>query len=223
MNSLAVYDRPREKLAQFGPTALGDNELLALVVGSGTREMDAQAIANDLLDAAGGLHALGRMTHDELRRMKGLGPARAAQVLAAFELGRRLLLRRPPARQQLRSPQDVAMYLLPVYGGRPIEQFGLVLLDTKHRVLRTAIISVGTLDGTVVQPRDVFREATNAGAAALVLFHNHPSGDPSPSGDDVELTERLIAVGGLMGIPVLDHIVLGDGQYCSMRETGRIG
>jgi DNA repair protein RadC len=223
VKGLEAHDRPREKLAQHGPAALGDNELLAIVIGCGTRRRHAQEIANDVLEGAGGLHALGRMSHDALRGMKGLGPARAAQVAAAFELGRRSLLRRAPTRQQFRSPREVAMYLLPNYGGRPVEQFGIVMLDAKHRVLRTTVVSVGTLDGTVVQPRDVFREAAGAGAAALVLFHNHPSGDPTPSPDDKALTDRLIAAGMLMGIPVLDHIVLGDGQFCSLRETGRIG
>jgi DNA repair protein RadC len=112
----------------------------------------------------------------------------------------------------------VAEYLLPNYGGRPIEQFGVVMLDSRHRVLRTVIVSVGALDGTVVQPRDVFREAATTGAPAIVVFHNHPSGDPAPSEDDVHLTERLMEAGDLIGIDVLDHIVLGDGQFCSIKE-----
>ncbi|MGE5359665.1 MAG: RadC family protein [Bacteroidales bacterium] len=223
MKSVDVHDRPREKLAYHGAAALGDNELLAIVIGCGTRDRDSLAIANTVLEAAGGLHALSRMSHDALRALRGLGAAKAAQVIAALELGRRVLLRRSPARLQLRSPRDVALYLLPIYGSRPTEQFGIVMLDARHRVLRTTVVSVGTLDGTVVQPRDVFREATAAGAAALVLFHNHPSGDPMPSDDDVELTQRLVAAGELMGIPVLDHVVLGDGQFCSVRETGKIG
>ena len=121
--------------------------------------MSALAIANAVLEQAGGVHGLVRSNHDTLRRVKGLGTARAAQVLAALELGRRALVRRPPTRTQLRSPREVAAYLLPIYGGRPVEQFGMVMLDAKHRVLRTAIVSVGALDSTVVHPRDVFREA----------------------------------------------------------------
>ena len=222
MKELDPHDRPREKLAQMGAAALGDNELLAIVIGSGIRTMSALAIANAVLEQTGGLHGASRVGHDTLRRMKGLGAARAAQVLAALELGRRALLRRPPTRVQLRSPREVAAYLLPVYGGRAIEQFGMVMLDAKHRVLRTAIVSVGALDSTVVQPRDVFREAATTGAAAIVVFHNHPSGDPSPSEDDVALTDRLVEAGDLMGIDVLDHVVLGDGQFCSVRELGRL-
>lgn len=222
MKGLDPDDWPREKLADMGPAALGDNELLAIVIGSGVRAMSALAIANAVLEQAGGVHGLARSSHDALRRVKGLGAARAAQVLAALELGRRSLVRRPPARTQLRSPREVATYLLPIYGGRPMEQFGMVLLDAKHRVLRTAIVSVGALDSTVVQPRDVFREATTTGAAAIVVFHNHPSGDPSPSPDDFALTDRLVEAGDLMGIEVLDHLVLGDGQFCSVREMGRL-
>jgi DNA repair protein RadC len=222
VKGLDPHDRPREKLAQLGAPALGDNELLAVIVGSGIRRMNALAIANAILEHAGGLHALARTSHDTLCRMKGLGSARAAQVLAAVELGRRSLLRRPPGRVQLRSPSEVAMYLLPIYGGRAREHFGIVMLDAKHRVLRTSTVCVGTLDATVVRPREVFREAATAGALAIVLFHNHPSGDPTPSADDVELTERMVEAGELMGIAVLDHVVLGDGQFCSLKESGRI-
>jgi DNA repair protein RadC len=116
----------------------------------------------------------------------------------------------------------VASYLLPSYGARQVEQFGIVLLDTKHRVLKTAVLSVGTLDASLVHPREVFREAAGGGAAAIVLFHNHPSGDPTPSGDDVALTARLVEAGRLMGIEVVDHLVLADARYCSFKEMGRL-
>lgn len=219
---LDLRDRPREKLVELGAASLGDNELLAVVIGSGIRAMSALAIANAVLQEAAGLHGLCRANHQTLRRIRGLGGARAAQVLAALELGRRALARRQPARVQLRAPREVAAYLLPIYGGRPVEQFGIVMLDAKHRVLRTMIISVGAIDSTVVQPRDVFREAATSGAAAIVAFHNHPSGDPSPSRDDVEVTRRLVQAGQVIGIDVLDHVVLGDGQFCSLRELGRL-
>ena len=222
MKGLDLHDRPREKLIELGAASLGDNELLAIIIGSGVRAMSTLAIANAVLEQAGGLHGLCRASHHALRRTRGLGAARAAQVLAALELGRRALIRRPPARVQLRSPREVAAYLLPIYGGRPIEQFGMVMLDSKHRVLRTMVVSLGALDGTIVQPREVFREAATTGATAIVVFHNHPSGDPSPSGDDVTLTERLVEAGQLIGIEVLDHVILGDGQFCSMRELGRL-
>ena len=222
MKELSPDDRPREKLARLGVAALGDNELVAVVLGSGSGSTDALAIANEVLAASGGLHGLVRSTCDELAQVSGVGRAKAARVLAALELGRRTLTHAPGARIQLRSPRDAAAYLLPSFGSRPVEQFGLVLLDTKHRVLRTTVLTVGSLNTTVVQPREVFREATLGGAAAVVVFHNHPSGDPSPSPDDVELTRRLTAAGVVMGIDVVYHIILGDVRYWSFKEMGQI-
>jgi DNA repair protein RadC len=222
VKDLAPSDRPREKLWRHGAAALGDNELLALVLGSGSRRTGALAVANALLDARGGLHGLLRSTVDELSRISGVGPAKAAQILAALELGRRTLTAAPPARPQLRTPAEAAAYLLPAFGARAVEHFGVVLLDAKHRVLRTALVAVGTVNATAVEPRDVFREATAGAAIAVIVFHNHPSGDPSPSSDDVELTRRLVAAGRLMGIDVVDHVILADARYCSFRETGRL-
>lgn len=220
MKTVAVHDRPREKLERLGPSALGDNELLAIVIGHGRANASALDLANALL-ASGGLRALVRARHGELRRLPGIGAARAAQVLAAIELGRRSATRLDEDRPQLSSPRRVAEYLLPQFGSRPVEQFGVLLLDTKHRVLRASVLSVGTVDASIVHPREVFREATAAGAAALVLFHNHPSGDPEPSDDDVRLTDRMAAAGVLMGIHVLDHVILADAKYYSFREHRR--
>jgi DNA repair protein RadC len=222
MKELAPSDRPREKLLLHGARALGDNELVALVLGSGCRGRGALAVANDLLALRAGLHGLVQAGAGELARIAGIGPVRAAQLVAAIELGRRTLTHRPRARLQLRSPQQAAAYLMPAFGGRAVEQFGVVLLDTKHRVIRTAVLTVGTLNTAGVEPRDVFREAALGGAAALVVFHNHPSGDPSPSPDDVELTRRLAAAGVLMGIDLVDHIILGDVRYCSFKEMGHM-
>jgi DNA repair protein RadC len=222
MKELSPDDRPREKLQRHGVAALGDNELVALVLGSGSRHADALGVANELLRLRGGLHGLARSTWNDLEAVAGVGLAKAAQLLAAVEMGRRTLAHAPGARIQLRTPHDAAAYLLPAFGSRPVEQFGLVLLDSKHRVLRTSIIAIGTLNSTIVEPRDVFREAIVGGAAAVVVFHNHPSGDPSPSPDDMNLTERLRATGALVGIALVDHLVLGDARYCSFKEIGRL-
>jgi DNA repair protein RadC len=221
MKTVAEHDRPREKLRRLGLWALGDNELLAVVLGHGQARASALDLANTLLRAMGGVHGLVRARHDELERVPGIGAARAAQVLAAVELGRRTLTRAARDRVQITSPRVAAELLLPIYGNRPVEQFGVLLLDTKHRVLRTTVLSVGTLDASIVHPREVFREATLAGAAALVLFHNHPSGDPQPSEEDVRLTERLVAAGMLMGIHVIDHVILADVRYFSFSEKGK--
>jgi DNA repair protein RadC len=220
MKTVAPHDRPREKLQRAGPGALGDNEVLAIVIGHGRANASALDLANGVLATTGGLAGLARARHDELRRVPGIGAARAAQMIAAVELGRRTIVRGRSERLKVTCPRTVAEFLIPQYGARTVEQFGVVLLDTKHRVLRTTVLSVGTLDASIVHPREVFREAAVAGAAAIVLFHNHPSGDPEPSGDDVTLTERLVAAGILMGIDVIDHIVLGEARYCSFRERG---
>ncbi len=222
VKDLPPEDRPREKMERVGAAGLGDNELLAIIIGSGRRRISALALANGVLESAGGIHGLSQLGRDDLRCLTGIGPVRAAQILAAVELGRRTLTRRAAARMAFRKPGDLAEYLMPLYGGRPVEQFGVVLLDTKLRLLRTCLVSVGTLNSSPAHPREVFREATAARAAALVLFHNHPSGDPSPSDDDVAITRRLVAAGELMGIAVVDHIVLGDTRYCSFKETGRL-
>jgi DNA repair protein RadC len=163
-----------------------------------------------------------RSTADDLGRAPGVGRAKAAQMLAAIELGRRTLTNAPRDRVQLLAPRETAAFLMPAYGGRAVERFGLVLLDTKYRVIRTTLVAVGTLNSSVVQPRDVFREAAVGSAAAIVVFHNHPSGDPTPSQDDVDLTRRLAAAGVLLGIDVVDHIILGDARYCSFKELGKL-
>jgi len=222
MKAVALHDRPREKLARVGAAALGDNELIAIVLGQGQRRLSALDLANGLLAAIGGAEGLARARHDDLVQVRGIGSARAAQVLAAVELGRRIVSRGTRDRIQVTSPRSVAEFLMPQYGNRPVEQFGIVLLDTKHKVLRTTVLSVGTLDASIVHPREIFREATAGGAAAIVLFHNHPSGDPAPSPEDKRLTERMIAAGVVMGIDVLDHIILGDARYFSFREKGTL-
>lgn len=220
MKAVAAHDRPREKLARAGASALGDNELVAVVLGQGRAGASVLDLANALLERVGGVRGLARARSDDLVGVTGIGQARAGQLLAAVELGRRTVARGPEERLKVTSPRIVGEYLLARFGNRPVEQFGVVLLDTKHRVMRATVLSVGTLDASVVHPREIFREAVAANAAAIVLFHNHPSGDPEPSFDDTRLTERLMSAGVLMGIDVLDHIILGDARYFSYRERG---
>ena len=220
MSQAGARDRPRERLGRLGAAALGDGELLALVLGYGTRGAGALTLANLVLEAAGGVHGLAACTGNELQRVPGVGGARAAQVLAAVELGRRTLIRQPADRPQLLTPRDVAMFLLPEFGARPVEQFGVVLLDAKHRLVRTTVLTVGTLDRSVVHPREVFREAAAARAAGIVLFHNHPSGDPTPSPDDVAVTRAIVQAGKLLDVQCLDHLVIGRDRYVSLKERG---
>lgn len=222
MKDLALYDRPREKLTRHGAASLGDNELLALVLTSGGGGRDVLTLAGDVLAAAGGVQGLPGLSAADLARQPGIGPARAAQVLAALELGRRTLMIRSSERVRLSTPQQLATWLIPQFGAARVEQFGIVMLDTRHRLIRAAVLSVGSLDATVVHPREVFREAAGASASAIVLFHNHPSGDPTPSQDDLALTERLVRAGEVMGIRVADHLVLAHQQYYSFLEAGRL-
>jgi DNA repair protein RadC len=219
LRDLAPYDRPREKLARVGPAGLADHELVALVIALGTRRSNALALATAVLATTGGLRGLARAGLAQLSHVAGLGPARAARLMAALELGRRALHRSGEARPKFSVPAHVAEWLLPQFGARPIEQFGAVLLDTKNRLVKVAVIAVGTLDASVVLPRDVFREAALSGAASIVLFHNHPSGDPTPSPEDVAITRRMWAAGQVMGIDVVDHLILGDARYFSFREN----
>ena len=222
MRHLSLRDRPRERLERLGATSLGDHELLAVILGSGTSDMDSLAMANTILETVDGVHGLSKATLDDLCRVQGVGVARAAQMLAAVEFGRRTLLKTPPVKLRLSTPRDVALHLLPEFGARAVEQFGIVLVDARHQLLRTRILSVGTVDRSVVHPRDVFREAVSARATGIVLFHNHPSGDPAPSADDMALTKRMVEAGELMGIEVVDHLILTETRYLSFRELGRL-
>jgi DNA repair protein RadC len=219
---LGPQDRPREKLAEQGKAALGDNELLAVLLGHGTLGITALDLANRLLADLGGLRGLARVSPVELSRRRGVGPATASRLVAAIELGRRSVVRAGPARLQIGAAADAARYLLPRFGTAEVEQGGVLLLDARHRVLHARVLTRGTADATPMHPRDVFREAALAGAAALVLFHNHPSGDPLPSTEDLQLTRRMIEAGELMGITVVDHVILGDTNYCSLRDLGKL-
>jgi DNA repair protein RadC len=222
MRDLAPQDRPREKLAERGQGALGDNELLAVLIGHGTGGASALDVANRLLAEVGGLRGLARTSAIALAQRRGVGLATASRIVAAVELGRRSVVRATPARVQVTAPVDAARYLLPRYGSADVEQGGVLLLDARHRVLHARVLTRGTADAAPMHPRDVFREAALAGAAAVVLFHNHPSGDPLPSAEDLELTQRMIDAGLVMGIAVVDHLILGDTNYCSLREIGKL-
>jgi DNA repair protein RadC len=222
VKALSPHDRPREKLARAGVTALGDNELVAVVLGSGVRGCDALAVAQEVLAIAGGLNGLARIEAETLRRVTGVGAPRAARLLAAMELGRRAVIGAGGERPRLTTSAAVGQYLLPLYGGFRVEHFGVVLLDAKNRLIRTSILSVGTLDSSIAHPREIYREAALASASSVVVFHNHPSGDPQPSPEDVMLTARLKAAGEVMGITLVDHIVLGDGRWFSFRDSNRL-
>lgn len=218
VRDLPVEDRPRERLARLGSTALSNRELLAVLVGSGSRRASALDLAERLL--AAGLRGLAGRSLPELEGQYGLGRAKATRVLAALELGARLASEGHPPSPALRTPEASARYLLPLYGARPVETFGVLALDVRHRLKQETVVSVGCLTSSLVHPREVFQVAVAARAAALILFHNHPSGDPEPSAEDVSITRRLASAGTLMGIEVLDHVILGAGRFVSLKERG---
>lgn len=222
MARVPVVDRPREKLARAGADTLGDTELIAIVIGSGTRARGALVVAGDVMQQAGDVQGLVRLGIDQLCRVPGVGVSRAARLLAAVELGRRTLFGDRSERPQMLSTKDVADYLAPRYSGFGVERFGVLLLDQKQRVIRSEIVSTGTIEANITHPREVFRVAMLASASHVVLFHNHPSGDPLPSPADRMMTRRMQIAGEMIGIDVMDHIILGSGTFFSFRQEGMV-
>ncbi len=216
----STLDQPRERLIAQGAAALSDAEVLALLFRTGSRGRDGLALAREVLAVSGGLAALDRAAGLEFRRFPGIGPAKSASLQAAFELGRRVAGRSLRPGAPVRGPADVAAHFRPHLRRELQESFFVVLLDGRHRMISEHLISRGTLTASLVHPREVFRPALREAAAAVILLHNHPSGDPSPSQEDREVTLRLSRAGELMGIPVLDHVVVAESGYCSFRDRG---
>jgi DNA repair protein RadC len=216
-----VLERPRERLLAVGAGALASRELLAILIGSGREGVSAIDVAGTLLRSAdGSLRRLAVASPAQISAVQGIGPAVAARISAALELGRRLAREGPLERTRIRGPRDV--YELSAPGMRDLsqEEFRVLLLNTQHAVVREIPVTRGTLDASIVHPREVFRAAIAESAAAMILVHNHPSGDPTPSPEDRQVTRQLAEAGRVLGIPVLDHVVVGDGRYVSFVEAG---
>lgn len=222
IHSWTVHDRPRERLRNRGPAALSHRELVAILVGSGGPGGSAFDVATDLLAASGhSLRRLSRMDPAALEGVSGVGPATAARLGAACELGRRMASEEAGTLSgPLRGPAEVHKRLGPRLRDLPQEEFHVLLLDVRHRVLREHLVTRGTLDASLIHPREVFRLAILERAAGIILAHNHPSGDPAPSPEDRRVTRQLSDAGRAVGIPVLDHVVVGDGRYASFSELG---
>jgi DNA repair protein RadC len=213
-------ERPREKLLRFGPRQLSEAELLALVIGSGTAGTTALDLAKGLLSEYGDISVMASQDAGSYLRWRGLGPARAARISAAMELGRRVGLIRYTNRMRFRSPEEVVRFQRSEFVGLQHEIFKVLLLDSGNRIIRDVTISQGTLNASVVHPREVFKAAVEYLAAGIILVHNHPSGEPSPSREDRDITQQMIRSGQIMGIPVLDHIILAGNRYFSFSKEG---
>jgi DNA repair protein RadC len=220
IQDMPSQERPRERLLQHGPEVLNTAELLAILLRAGTEQRSALGLAEHLLSEFDGLRGVARMTVEEMSNVNGIGPAKAAQIKAAIEFGRRLVAASPEERPRITSPRDVYNLIGPSLRDEKREHFVALLLDTKNGVLRHSTISIGDLSSSIVHPREVFSVAVRHSAASLIVAHNHPSGDPTPSPEDAAVTRRLVEAGGIMGIEVLDHIVIGDNRWVSLREKG---
>lgn len=220
MKNVPLYERPRERLLRQGAAPLADTELLAILLRTGTENESAFDLAKRLLVAFQDLRGLAQASHQELVKMKGIGPVKAIELQAAFELGRRLQQTMQYERPTIRFPRDVASLLMAEMSQLTQEHFVCLFLNTKNHVTGKKTIFVGSLDASIVHPREVYKEAIRTSSASVICVHNHPSGDPTPSREDIAVTKTLQQAGDLIGISLLDHVIIGDGRFVSLKEQG---
>lgn len=213
-------ERPRERLIKYGPESLSDAQLLAIILRTGSGEKGVFGLSMALLDTFKTLRNIDSASITELSAIKGLGIAKIAQIKAAFELGRRLMGESSDSNPMFSSSHSIYSYFAPRFKNLKKEFFISLLLDAKNRLIRECKISEGTLTNSIIHPREAFKEAIRESAASIIFVHNHPSGDPTPSRDDITVTERLKKAGDIIGISVLDHVIIGDGRYVSLKEKG---
>ncbi|ANS75503.1 hypothetical protein AWM70_13605 [Paenibacillus yonginensis] len=213
-------ERPRERLMRYGAGALSHAELLAILLGTGTRRESAIHVAQRLLAKAGEIRGLVDLSLDEIMEIKGIGEAKAIQLLAAIEIGRRLARATRTEALIIRSPKDAADIVMDELRYLNKEHFICLFLNTKNHLIGQETLSMGSLNASIVHPREVFRAAMKCSSASIVCAHNHPSGDPSPSPEDIQITKRLCEAGAIIGIDVLDHLIIGDGRFVSLKEQG---
>ncbi len=220
IRNMPANERPRERLQHYGASALASSELIAILLRVGTEGESVLHVAQRLLSKYGGLPGLARASFDELCQEKALGPAKVTQLKAALELGKRLLVASPLDRPQVRSPAEAAELLMAEMSLLEQEQLRTILLDTRNTVLGIPVIYQGSLNSAAVRIGELFRHAIKANAAAMIVAHNHPSGDPAPSPEDVRVTRTIVEAGKLLDIDVLDHVVIGQQRFVSMKERG---
>ncbi|MGM0835942.1 MAG: RadC family protein [Bacillota bacterium] len=215
-------ERPRERLIQDGPQSLSNHELLAIMLRTGSKDESVLQLANRLLTTFEGLRLLKDASVNEMMSIKGIGSAKAVQIMAAVELGRRIHRLQYEDRYVIRSPEDAANYVMEDMRFLTQEHFVCLYLNTKNQVLHQQTIFIGSLNASIVHPREVFKEAFRRSAASFICLHNHPSGDPSPSREDIDVTKRLNECGKLIGIELLDHLIIGDQKFISLKEKGYV-
>jgi len=214
-------ERPRERLLKYGPEALSNAELLAIILRTGSRKENVVNMCSRIFSEYS-LKRLSQANIKQLMQIHGIGAAKAAQIAAVFELARKLEGFTDEPKRKIKSPADVYSLLYPKMREHKRERLVALLLDTKNHVLREEIISIGSLNANIVHPREVFKAALMESCASVILSHNHPSGDPTPSKEDIAVTEKLVEGGKLLGIDVLDHVVIGDGRYVSLKDEGHV-
>jgi DNA repair protein RadC len=220
IRDLPESERPRERLQSYGPGSLSTSELLAIILRTGTKSESVINLGSRLLAQFDGLAGIARASFSDLCNVHGLGVAKAAQLKAALELGKRLMVASPEERPQVKSPTDVANLLMMEMGFLDQEHLRVVLLDTKNRVLGMPTIYIGSINTSVLRVGELFREAIKANSAAVIVVHNHPSGDPTPSPEDVRITQQLVEAGKLLDVEVVDHLIIGQQRYVSLKERG---
>jgi DNA repair protein RadC len=224
-NSLMIRDfpqdeRPRERFIQNGPESLSNHELIAILLRTGTKDESVLQLSNRLLTNFEGLRLLKAATLEELTEIKGIGQAKAIQILAAVEIGRRIANLNYTDRYVIRSPEDGANYVMNDMRFLTQEHFVCLYLNTKNQVLHKQTIFIGSLNASIVHPREVYREALKRSAASIIAIHNHPSGSPDPSREDIDVTKRLVECGKIIGIELLDHLIIGENKFVSLKEKG---
>ncbi len=215
-------ERPRERFMKQGPESLANHELIALLIQTGSKNESVLTLANKLLIHFDGLRLLKDASLDELKAIKGIGTAKAIQLMAAIELGRRVSNLEFTDRYCIRSPEDAAKYMMNDMKFLSQEHFICLYLNTKNQVMHKQVVFIGSLNASIVHPREVFKEAFRRSAASIICLHNHPSGDPSPSREDIEVTKRLVECGKIIGIDLLDHIIMGENKFISLKEKGYV-
>ncbi|OIJ18378.1 hypothetical protein BKP45_12440 [Anaerobacillus alkalidiazotrophicus] len=215
-------ERPRERLLKEGAQALSNHELIATILGSGTRQESVIQLSQRILHHFNGLRLLKEATVEELKSIKGIGDTKAVQILAAIELGSRIHKLQAEDRFIIRSPEDVSRYVMEDMRFLTQEHFVCLYLNTKNHVIFKKTIFIGSLNASIVHPREIYKEAFRHSAASIICLHNHPSGDPAPSREDIEVTKRLVESGKVIGIEVLDHIIIGEKKFVSLKEKGYV-